>query len=166
MLWGFLSLATFFLTGSAAIIALSFAAQHKSHVLPHTALAYALLWSLLVIYSRTYRGGRLFFSSTVWFVAVLFLVFLCFIHLDDAPARTIYRSGFFVERDRAESLYWAVVFNAASGAILSTHLFWLRRKMRLWEENRRKEWAERGSGSPDNDGHGPPTGELDPDNPT
>ena len=133
-MWGYLSLATFLLTGVAAAIALTFAGQHKPHVLPHMALAYALLWSLLVIYSRTYRGGRHFFSSTVWFVTLLFILFLCFIHFDDAPARTVYRSGSFVERDRAESLYWAVVFNAASAAILSTHLFWLRRKMRSLEE--------------------------------
>ena len=146
-MWGFLSLATFLLTGVAAAIALTFAGQHKPHVLPHLALAYALLWSLLVVYSRSYRGGRRFFSGTVWLVSLLFLAFLCFIHLDDAPARTVYRSGFFVQRDRAESLYWAVVFNAAGAAILTTHLFWLRRKMRSWEKERGEERTRRESES-------------------
>ncbi len=132
LLWGFLSLASFFLTGIAAVVAIGFVAEHKPHVLAQTSFAYALVWALLVIYSRSYRSGRKFFSVTVWFVVVCFLAFLCFIHLDDAPPRTVSLAGVLVLRERAESLYWAVAFDAAGAVILTMHVLWLRRRIRRY----------------------------------
>lgn len=129
LLWGFLSLASFFLTGAAAVIALSFAAASKPHVLAHMAFAYALLWTLQVVYSRAYRGGRAVFSFKVWVVLVLFLAFLCFVHLDDAPARAVYQGGQMVQREMALSLYWAAAFDASSAVVLTAHVLWLRRRV-------------------------------------
>ena len=123
------SAVVFLLTAIAALIAGTFAAEHKPHVLAHTLLAYLLVWSLLIIYGWTHRSGRYAFSTQVLVALIIFLAFLGFIHIDDAPARLLFDRA--EPRPAAPRLYWASALNLASGIILTAHLVTRRRIRRL-----------------------------------
>lgn len=134
----FMMTALFLLTGAAAVIAADFTTSDKPHVFVHTMLAYGLVWALFAIYGRAYASRRRFLSIQVWLVVVAFLSLICFVHLDDAPARPAFRGGVITLRPEAPQLYWAAALDVASAVVLTIHALWLRRLLSRVESVRQQ----------------------------
>ena len=125
-----LALATLGLSGGAAAIALAFAVREKAHVVLHTAMAYVGLWSLLIIYAVGHRRRARLLCTLVWLTALVFGTVVSLFHLDDIPARMIYRESAafgpgMTQRSAAPWLYVAVVLNGLWMVLMTLHAVWL-----------------------------------------
>ena len=113
----------------AAVIAIRFAAVHKAHVLPQTALAYGLLWMLILFYGVAYSARRILFRFHLWLTLLAFSAVLCFVHIDDASAQAVHGLGDPRVRPAPE-LYWAVALDSLAAIAITIHVLWLGRGTR------------------------------------
>jgi uncharacterized membrane protein YfcA len=125
-----LAAATWLLSGAAGAIAVEFAWRVKPHVLWQTLAAYGLVWALLAYYGYAQRLQRRLLCLHLWLVAVCFAAVLVFVHLDDMPARLVYRDDGpegprMWLRPGAPRLYWPVVFDCAWAAVFTVRALWL-----------------------------------------
>ncbi|MBN1944136.1 MAG: hypothetical protein JW797_00615 [Bradymonadales bacterium] len=128
--WRPLAVAVLVFTAISAGIVLHFAYTYRPFLLLHLVAAYLVLVALLWIYTVAYETRHRWLRLHVWLMILLFSAVLCFVYLDDAPARLIGRGAEIQVRPPAPRLYWATALIVLNALLLTLHLVWLGRGKR------------------------------------
>jgi hypothetical protein len=140
-----LAAATWLLSGTAGAVAAMFAWHLKPHVFWQTLLGYGLVWTLFTYYAYAHRLERRLLCLHIWLVSVCFAAVLVFVHLDDMPARLVFREdgpagpGMWL-RPEATLLFWPVVLDGAWALVFSIRALWLNWRV----PGRQRDAAEQG----------------------